>query len=141
MAENTIAVNARENGGDNNPRELTRTQEHFVRPAVDIFETQEGLTVVADLPGASKESVELEVEDGVLTIKARTNHALPSEPIYREFELMSYYRQFQLSDTVDDEKIGAEFKHGVLTLRIPRAEKTKPRNIPVTVARRYWSSD
>jgi Molecular chaperone (small heat shock protein) len=135
MAEKTIAVNSQEHSGNGNAgRETTRTQEQYVRPAVDIYETQEGLVVMADLPGASKDTVELEVENDVLTIKARTQHALPAEPIYREFELMSYYRQFQLSDTVDDEKIAAEFKHGVLTLRIPRAERTKPRQIPVTVA-------
>ena len=134
MAEKTIAVNANDSGNGNSGRETTRTQEQYVRPAVDIYETQEGLVVLADVPGASKETVELEVENDVLTIKARAKHNLPVEPIYREFELMSYYRQFQLSDTVDDEKIGAEFKHGVLTLRIPRAEKTKPRQIPVSVS-------
>jgi HSP20 family molecular chaperone IbpA len=135
MAEKTIAVNSQENSGNGNAdRETTRTQEQFVRPAVDIYETQDGLVVMADLPGAGKDTVDLEVENDVLTIKARAQHALPAEPIYREFELMSYYRQFQLSDTVDDEKIEAEFKHGVLTLRIPRAERTKPRQIPVTVA-------
>ena len=107
MAEKTIAVNASENG--NSGRETTRTQEQYVRPVVDIFETPEGLVVMADLPGASKESVDLEVENEVLTIKARAQHALPGEPIYREFELANYYRQFQLSDTVDDEKIQAEF--------------------------------
>jgi HSP20 family molecular chaperone IbpA len=132
MAEKTIATTNNDNG--NAARELTRTQEQYVRPVVDIFETQDGLTVMADVPGAAKDSVDLEVENDVLTIKARTQHALPVEPIYREFDLMSYYRQFQLSDTVDDEKIAAEFKHGVLTLRIPRAEKTKPRQIPVSVA-------
>ena len=134
MAEKTIAVNGNDNGSSNVSRETTRTQEQYVRPVVDIYETQDGLTVMADVPGAGKETVELEVENDVLTIKARAQHALPVEPIYREFELMSYYRQFQLSDTVDDEKIAAEFKHGVLTLRIPRAERTKPRQIPVTVA-------
>jgi HSP20 family protein len=132
MAEKTIAANGNENG--NSGRETTRTQEQYVRPAVDIYETEEGLVVMADLPGATKESVALEVENDVLTIKSRAVHALPAEPIYREFELLSYYRQFQLSDTVDDEKIEAEFKHGVLTLRIPRAERTKPRQIPVSVS-------
>lgn len=136
MAEKTIATTNSENGGNGGGagREHTRTQEQYVRPTVDIYETPDGLVVMADLPGASKESVDLEVENDVLTIKARAKHLLPVEPVYREFELMNYYRQFQLADTVDDEKIAAEFKHGVLTLRIPRAERAKPRQIPVTVS-------
>src|SRR5205085_4294212 len=103
----------------------------FVAPAVDIFESQDGLTVLADLPGVDKDTLELEVKNDLLTIVGKTRHAIPGEPKYKEFELANFFRQFQLADTVDTEKIAAEFKQGVLTLRLPKAEEAKPRRIEV----------
>jgi HSP20 family protein len=68
-----------------------------------------------------------------VTIQGKAKHAIDSEPICREFELANFFRQFELSDQVDQEKIAARLNHGVLMLELPRAEKAKPRQIPVKV--------
>ena len=130
MAEKTVAAPEKQ---ALETRETTRNREMYAAPPVDIFETAEGLTVMVDLPGASRELTDIEVKDDVLTISARSRHASPGEPIHREFELVNYYRQFQLGELVDSNKIGAELKNGVLTLKLPKAEETKPRKIDVQV--------
>ena len=114
-------------------REETREHERYITPPVDIFETKDGLTVVADLPGVEQKALDVRVADGILTIQGRTAHAAPGTPIDREYELLHFYRQFELPEEVDAEKIAAELKHGVLTLRLPKKEKAKPRKIDVSV--------
>lgn len=113
------------------PGEATRSREHFVTPAVDIFETEQGLTLVADVPGLDREHLSIDIDKGVLTLEGRTPAWQGSKEIYREFTLPSYYRQFQLPDTVDVNRIGAEIHNGVLTLKLPKAEAAKPRRIEV----------
>jgi HSP20 family molecular chaperone IbpA len=132
MAEKTIPQYA----GDKEVqgKEETRSQERYVTPAVDIYETHEGLVVKADLPGVAKEGLDLRVENNLLTIRGRADHAAPGEPLYREYELAHYFRQFELSDKVDQLKISAELKNGVLTLNLPKAEEVKPRRIDVHVS-------
>ena len=114
-------------------REETREQERYITPPVDIFETKDGLTVVADLPGVEQNALDVRVADGILTIQGRTAHAAPGTPIDREYELLHFYRQFELPEEVDAEKIAAELKHGVLTLRLPKKEKAKPRKVEVSI--------
>ncbi len=130
MAERTFA----EPGRQTKSRETTRAEERYVAPPVDIYETAEGLVLMADLPGVRKEDLEVRVEDNVLTIQARPHHIAPADPVYREFELQNFFRQFELSEEVDQARIGAELKHGVLTLHLPKAEKAKPRRIEVRVS-------
>jgi HSP20 family molecular chaperone IbpA len=113
--------------------EGTRAQEQYISPPVDIYEDKDGLTVVADLPGVSKDNLDIQVKNDILTIQARTQHGIPGNPIYREFGLVNFFRQFRLADTVDTSKIQAELKHGVLTLRLPKAEEAKPRKIDVQI--------
>src|ERR1043166_8457814 len=127
MAEKTVA--APEQEAFETTRETTRNRELYAAPPVDIYETADGLTVMADLPGASKDLTDIEVKDDILTISARSKHSTPGEPIHRECELVNYYRQFQLGELVDSTKIGAELKNGVLTLKLPRAPESKPRRI------------
>ena len=114
-------------------REDTRSNERFIRPAVNIVETEEGLFVTADLPGATKESIDVNVEKGILTISAPAQVSSLGTSVYREFELGSYYRQFTIPDILDHEKAKADFNNGILTLRIPKAEVAKPRRIEVQV--------
>jgi HSP20 family molecular chaperone IbpA len=115
-------------------REETRAGERYITPPVDIFETKEGLTVVADLPGVDQGNLEVRVAEGVLTLQARTAHVAPGTPIDQEYELAHFYRQFELPEEIDTERIRAELKHGVLTLQLPKKEKAKPRQIQVSVA-------
>ena len=115
-------------------REMKGRQTHdlLIRPAVDIFETDEGITLLADLPGVAKEDLNVNVEQGLLTIQAKGKSYLDVEPIQREFLPGNFYRQFKLAETFDAEKISAEMKNGVLTLRVPKSEAAKPRHIEIT---------
>jgi HSP20 family molecular chaperone IbpA len=114
--------------------EVTRAQEHHVPPPVDIYETREGLILIADLPGVSKENLEVHVDDDTLTIQAKAQHKVPGEPIYREYELSNFFRQFEVGGQIDTEKIKAELKYGVLKLDLPIAQSAKPRQVEVKVS-------
>lgn len=129
MAEKTVAARPQEKAPSS--REETRSQERFVTPPVDIFETQDGLIVKADLPGVAKEGLEVRVDNDLLTIRGKATHAAPGDTVYREYELANFFRQFQLNEKVNQNKISAELKHGVLTLALPKAEEAKPRRIDV----------
>jgi HSP20 family protein len=131
MAEKTVAIP--ENQEMTTQPEGTRTRERYVSPPVDIYEMPDGLVVMADLPGITHEHLDIRVDNHVLTIRAQTVHAPQAEPTYREYELVNYFRQFELSDKVDEAKIHADLKHGVLTLSLPKAEEAKPRKIAVAV--------
>lgn len=133
MAEKTVPATAKERNISS--REETRSRERYVTPPVDIYEDSDGLVVKADLPGIAKENLDVRVENGLLTIQTRSGNATVSgAPIYREYELVNFFRQFELSDKVDQQKISADLKHGVLTLKLPRAEEAKPKTIEVEVA-------
>jgi HSP20 family protein len=132
MAEKTVPTESSNKALTN--REGTRSQERYVTPPVDIYENGEGLVVMADLPGVAKENLDVRVENNLLTIRGKPSHLAPGDPIYREYELVSFFRQFELNDKVDQSKISAELQHGVLTLRLPKAEEAKPRKIEIRVA-------
>lgn len=115
-------------------REETRSNERYIRPAVNIIEDEEGLVLTADIPGATKETLDVNVEKGVLTISAPAQHKVPGTSAYREFELANYYRQFTIPESLDHEKARAEYVNGILTLRVPKAEVAKPKRIAVQVS-------
>ncbi|ANA39450.1 molecular chaperone [Geobacter anodireducens] len=114
-------------------REETRSNERYIRPAVNIIEDEEGLVLTADIPGATKETLDVNVEKGILTISAPAQHTVPGTSSYREFELANYYRQFSIPESLDHEKAKADYMNGILTLRIPKAEAAKPKRIAVQV--------
>ena len=135
MAEKTVdAPNTQDTQEVANRPEGTRTRERYVTPPVDIYEMPDGLVVTADLPGVTHEHLDVRVDNHVLTIRAQADYAHLAEPTYREYELVNYFRQFELSDKVDEGKISADLKHGVLTLTLPKAEEAKPRQITVAVS-------
>lgn len=109
----------------------TRDKTRFVSPNVDIYETKEALMLLADLPGIKQEDLSVQIEDGVLTIQARASRAAADEPVYREFELAGYYRQFRLNEEIDFDRVEADSRDGVLQLMLPKVEQAKPRQIPV----------
>ncbi|MDD2310157.1 MAG: Hsp20/alpha crystallin family protein [Desulfuromonadaceae bacterium] len=112
-------------------REETRADERYIKPAVDIIETEDGLTMIADIPGASKKTMDISVDKGILTLNAPVSHSMPGRPIYTEFEFAHYYRQFSVPETLDHQKAKADFSNGVLTLKVPVAETAKPRKIEI----------
>jgi HSP20 family protein len=103
------------------------------RPNVDIQEREEELLVLADVPGAKSDSIELNFEDGTLTIHAKVSPRQADQQRYllREYGVGDYYRTFRVSEAVDTAKITAEYADGVLTLHLPKAEALKPRKIEV----------
>ncbi|MBW7862909.1 MAG: Hsp20/alpha crystallin family protein [Candidatus Hydrogenedens sp.] len=127
MKENTIPANTEQKVPD------TREESRTMVPPVDIFETENGLVVVADLPGVEQGQVEVDVDKNVLTLKAKPAQKLTEGLSLNEFRLLPYFRQFQLSDTVDQENIRAEMKYGVLTIHLPKVAEKQPRKIAVTV--------
>lgn len=110
----------------------TIVQTHFASPAVDIFETEDGLTLVADVPGMDSDSLAVTLEGDVLTIEARAD-ADVGENFCLDFNVAGYRRQFQVPDSFCAEGATADTKDGVLTLTLPRAEKAKPKKIEVSV--------
>ncbi len=114
-------------------REETRSNERYIRPAVNIIENGDGLVLTADIPGVAKETLDINVEKGILTISAPVSHTTPGTTAHREFELASYYRQFSIPESLDHEKAQADYANGILTLRIPKAEVAKPKRIAVQV--------
>jgi len=116
-------------------QEATREPERYTTPPVDIYETDNGLAVHADLPGFSKDQIDISVDNNILTIKAVAgDRGDEREATYREFAPVSYYRQFRLGEKIDRGKITAETKHGVLTLHLPYAEEQKPRRIKISAS-------
>ncbi len=128
MKENTIQATAEQQAQD------TRENTRMLMPPVDIFETDAGLVVVADLPGVDKDSIDINVEKNVLTLKATPLRKELEGALRREYELLPFFRQFQLSDAVDQAKISAEMKYGVVTIHLPKVEEKQPRKVAVKVA-------
>ncbi|MCE5231562.1 Hsp20/alpha crystallin family protein [bacterium] len=134
MAENTLQTPNNQAAETRTPP-VTRDENRYQFPPVDIFETNGDLTVVADLPGVEKDGLNVRVdEDGVLTIEGRVQHIDKKSNAINEYDLVDYFRQFRLSEEIDREGISAELKHGVLTLKLPKAQAAKPRQIEVKVA-------
>jgi HSP20 family protein len=132
MAEKTITTPQESSAPK---REETRSQEQYIRPAVDIMESAEGLTLIVDLPGVPRENLTITIENGVLTIEGVPEAGVPHGlDVYREFGLSRLYRQFQIPDEIDPEKADAALVSGVLTLRLFKAEAAKPRKISIQAA-------
>jgi len=120
-------------------RELEKKQESTVParvfvPTTDIFETEEALSLIVEMPGVDRAKVDVSVEDGVLTIQGHLDFSKYEgmQPVYTEYNIGHYRRSFSLSNTVDQGRISAEMKDGVLTLVLPKAEEAKPRRISVS---------
>lgn len=102
-------------------------------PAVDIFESEDKITVLADLPGVSPENLTIDLRDDVLTLVGRVpdSPAARESVILREHSAGTFLRQFNLSESIDQSKIDAKLSDGVLRLELPKQEKAKPRRITV----------
>jgi len=118
-------------------RELEKKEEsttpvrRFV-PNTDIFETEDALMVVMELPGVDREHAEITVEDNVLSVSGRIDFSKYEklQPVYTEYNIGHFLRTFSLApSSIDEQKISADMKDGVLTLTLPKAERIKPRRI------------
>jgi HSP20 family protein len=126
MAENTMVRNSNAAPGP----ETTRSRSFA--PRVDIFETDSELVLFADLPGVSRQDIELRYERGELILRGKvTPAAVCGELVLQEYETGDYYRVFQIHETIDANKIEAEHKNGVLTVHLPKQEAVKPKQVKV----------
>ena len=125
-------VTSPEPGGTQTAQHPAREQP-VLRPPVDIFETTEGITLIADMPGVSKERLSVSVERDSLVIEGDVQIDIPQqiEPVHADVRATHYRRSFALSSELDSGKISAALKDGVLTLRIPKRAELQPRRIQV----------
>ncbi|NYH26028.1 Hsp20/alpha crystallin family protein [Paraburkholderia bryophila] len=129
---NQIAQREQENVGRQETEEASRRQ--MLRPAVDVFEDNHAVTLWADLPGVSRDKLDIKVHDGNLSIEAES--VIRTAPNLRlshaEVRAPYFQRRFTISDDFDTSRIEANLKDGVLKLTIPRREESKPRRIEVS---------
>lgn len=120
-------------------RELQKKEESTVPartfvPTTDIYESDQALTLVMEMPGVDKSNIDVGVENDVLTVAGRVDFSKYEklQPVYTEYMIGHYRRSFSLSPSrIDQDEIRAETKDGVLTLTLPKAEQAKPRKITV----------
>ena len=112
--------------------ETTVPVRYFV-PTTDIFETEDALTVVMEVPGVNKEAVDISVENQVLKIEAKIDPSKYDgmEPLYTEYNVGHFARSFTLSNKIDQQQINAKLEDGVLTLTLKKAKEAVPRKISV----------
>jgi len=110
--------------------------QRWVLPAVDVFEDETGITLLADMPGVPKDRLELKVEGDALLIEGSVQPFTPEglEAVYAEVRIPRYRRSFSLSRELDTARIEANLKDGVLKLRIPKQAHAQPRRIAVSSA-------
>jgi HSP20 family molecular chaperone IbpA len=115
--------------------DTARRDTQAMTPRVDVLEDETGITVVADMPGVSKDSLEIKVENDALSIEGAVSAAAPQamEATYAEVRIPRYRRSFTLSRELDSGRIEAQLKDGVLRLRIPKHEQARPQRISVKV--------
>jgi HSP20 family protein len=114
--------------------ETTKPDRYFV-PAVDIFEDDEKVTVVAEMPGVKNTGVDVALEDDVLTIRGeRMPEKIEGRVLLQEYESGSYLRRFTVAETIDQDKIHATMRDGLLRVELPKSAPAKPRKIKVEAA-------
>ncbi len=108
-------------------------QRTTVAPLVDVYENRDEVLLVADLPGADRDSINVHLDQGQLTIEARRSgwQEPPGKPLAGEFQPRDYRRAFAIPQGIDGAKIAAQFADGVLRVQLPKSETLKPRRIEV----------
>jgi len=131
----TKEIQAKEKQEVSVPAEQTKPGPVFT-PAVDIFETEKEMTLLADLPGVKSNDLNIDLRDNVLTLTGDVTpwESAEEEDLLIEYEIGRYFRQFTLSEVIDQEKIDAQLNDGVLRLTLPKVAKATPRKISVKAA-------
>jgi HSP20 family protein len=129
MTENNQAVVVKENRSWDDALE----QEKWVAPLVDIYETDDDYILHVMMPGVSKEQVKIKLEDGSIVIMGRINYdeAKSRKYILKETRLGNYFRKFNISSSIDTEKIDAVMENGVMVVTLPKHERVKPKTIDI----------
>jgi HSP20 family protein len=123
---NAVAEREKRNGS------AAESQRSWVAPEVNIYETADGYVLEAEMPGVTKDGLEITLEGNTLTfVGRRQDEVVKGTVLYRESEPTDYRRVFELDPAIDTGKISAEMRQGVLTLTLPKAERVKPRKIEI----------
>jgi HSP20 family protein len=130
--ENRGEIQSPESKSTNRAPEQTRPGPVY-SPAVDIFEHETAITVLADMPGVKAQDLEIDLRENVLTLtgRARPPETAARSYVLHEYEPGTFFRQFTLGSTIEQSKIDAKLTDGVLRLELPKAEKARPRQIAV----------
>ena len=124
---NTL-VRENRNGSSNGER----SEEQFIAPAATVLENADGYTLEVEMPGVSKETLEMWVENNELTVLGRRSlPVVEGTLLHRESRSENFRRTFELDPSIDAEKISARIEQGVVSLTLPKAEQVKPRKITV----------
>jgi len=126
MADNTDLVRRRDGSA-----EPVQRQRDTVVPPVDVYENSEELLLVADVPGASHDGIDVQLEKGQLTILAKRGEETAVAAVAAEYRPRDYFRVFSVPQGIDASKIDAQLNAGVLWLRLPKQESLRPRRIDV----------
>lgn len=114
------------------PKVEPRQPQDYAVPEVNVFETKDGYTVEAEMPGVSKDGLEVTLEGTEITIIGHRNHeTVTGTPLFRERGQADFRRVFELDPAIDTARIAAKMDQGVLTLTLPKSEQVKPRKISV----------
>ena len=130
----TKELKVREKQALETPAEQTKPGPVFT-PSVDIFETEQTITLLVDMPGVDAKDLTVDLRDDMLTLtgEVRDDLSTPGQRVHTEYESGRYYRQFSLSEVIAQDKIDAKLNDGVLRLTLPKVEKAQPRRIQVQV--------
>lgn len=122
----------RKSGSDIRQTEDIRAGWHY-RPLVDIVESDDELTLFVDMPGIASDGIDIHYEHGTLMLNGRVEPRQPQEMRYllREYGVGGFHRTFQIDETIDNDRITADYSQGVLTVHLPKSEAVKPRKIKV----------
>ena len=115
-------------------KEESTVPARYFLPSTDIFETEDALTVIMEVPGVEKQDIEVSVENDVLRVEAKLNFGNYAglDPLYTEYNIGHYARSFSLSNKLDQQQINAQLQDGVLTLVLKKAAEAQPRRIQIT---------
>ncbi len=119
---------------ETNSWEHALENESWMAPLVDIYETDDDYILMANMPGVNKEDVKIKLEDGDLIIMGRKHDNVYDENrhyLMKEIDSSNYYRKFNLSESIDDEKIDAAMENGILKIHLPKVERVKPKTIEI----------
>ena len=112
--------------------ENNSTERNYLSPEVNIFETKDGYTLEAEMPGVSKDGLEITLEGNALTLVGHRYDSPTAKLVYRESNAAHFRRTFELDPAIDSAKIKAKIEQGILTLELPKTEPVKPRKITVS---------
>ena len=129
-------MNTQENGREaNNAEKQERTRQgRFYSPNVDILEKKEELVLYVDIPGSSPEDIDVQFENGTLTINGKVRARQPSGVVYltKEYDVADFQRSFKVQEQIDGSKIAASYTNGVLTLHLPKYQAAQAKKVTVT---------